>query len=199
MAEAKNVQKIKRKKWYPIHAENSSGKAVLGETYTADPQDLVGKGVSVNLSTLTGDLKQQNVTLKFTIAKIDDKGAHAELIGYTLAPASVRRLISRNVNRIDDVLTCKTSDGFLLSLKPLVLTRSRTHTSVLQALRKAALQSIAAEVPKSTFEQFTQQVLDHRFQSALKKSLSKIYPTRAVEIKSFSVSQQTENKSDEKQ
>jgi ribosomal protein S3AE len=160
---------------------------VLGETLTGEPSELIGTAVKANLATLSGDLKQQSVTLTFTIVTADDKEAVALLTGYTLSNSALRRLTSRNIEKLADTLHCETGDGVALQVKMVLLTASSTHNSLLKALRKSANSAIMAEIKSKSYHEFARAVIDHQFQFALKKSLNKIYPLKAVEIRFFSI------------
>ena len=67
MAEAKQVLKIVKKKWLPIKASKFFDSELLGESYVVGPDQLLGRTVAANLANLTGDIRQQSVTLKFIV------------------------------------------------------------------------------------------------------------------------------------
>ena len=69
---AKNVKKIKKIKikkkiWYKVLASKQFGLKEIGESYLTTPEIALGRKLKVNLKELTGNVKDQNVHLKFKI------------------------------------------------------------------------------------------------------------------------------------
>ena len=69
MAATKQLVKAK-KNWYQIVAPEGFNGAMLGESPVSDVEELKGRTLSVNLMTLTNDMKHQSVNLSFKIVKI---------------------------------------------------------------------------------------------------------------------------------
>ena len=182
MAEAKTLQKVKKKKWYAMCARMFNN-AALGETFAAEESKLLGRVVSVNLASLSGDIKRQSVSLRFKISSVKEGNAYADVISYVTSANAIKRLVRRGVERFDISFTAETSDHVKVRIKTIVLTRSKTSSSVLKALRKACTESIAKETSNMSYEQLISALIEHRLQSELRKSLSKIYPLKAFEIK----------------
>ena len=104
MAKAKKKvarsSKIK-KKWYKIVAPKVYHEQVIGESFLGDASKAIGRTVPANLSNLTGDMRQQNTTLKFKINTVTDDKLYTELVGYDVANASMKRLVRRNRDTIN--------------------------------------------------------------------------------------------------
>ena len=127
----KTVQKtikVKKKKWYPILAPRTFNESVIGETPATDAESIVGKIVSANLMNLTGDMKKQNINMKFVVTEIKGDHAHTETSRYQMIPALIKQLVRRRRDRIDDSIICKTKDNKIINIKPIILTRSNTKT-----------------------------------------------------------------------
>jgi ribosomal protein S3AE len=184
MAEAKTLQKVKKKRWYPIHAKLFNDR-LLGESLASEADELLGRAVNANIASITGDVKQQSVTLRFRINSVKDNKAYADVIGYVLSGTAIKRLVRRNLKRIDDSLVCETEDHVKLRIKIFLLTRSTTSSKVMNALHKLANESIIKRVAKLKYSEFVKVLIEHKLQSDLKRVLSEIYPLRAFEIKMF--------------
>ncbi len=118
---AKKESRVKKKKWIQVLAPKSFRNEVIGEVYAFEAQSLIGRVVTVNLMSLTGDMKKQNTNLKFVINAVEGGKAITELDGYHLIPASIRRLVRRGKKRIDISFTCLTSDKKKVRMKSLFI------------------------------------------------------------------------------
>ena len=181
MAEAKQV-KIIRKKWLPIKASKFFDSEMLGESYVVGSDQLVGRTVAANLANLTGDIRQQSVTLKFIVNSLDGEAGVADVIGYEMASSAIRRIVRRGSDRLDESLVCETSDARKARIKPLMITKAITNSAVHHLLRRALISTIVKMVKQHTFESLVNEIITSKLQMAVKSELKKIYPLKAVEI-----------------
>ena len=153
MAEAKVVStKIKKKNWYPIIAPKIFRGAVLGETTVYDQNAMVGKTITQNLMSLTGDVKRQNISIDFIVTKVEDGKALTEVIGYHMMPASARRMTRRSSEKIDLSFVCATSDGKHVRIKPLMFAISNTKGSVTANIIKTAVDFLVKTVNQMSYD-----------------------------------------------
>jgi len=187
MAEEKSKEgaKVKKQKWVQILAPKSFNNEIIGEIYTSEIKSLIGRVVTVNLMTLSKDIKNQNANLRFVITHAEGGKGITELDGYYLIPASVRRLVRRGKKRIDLSFTCKTSDNKNVRIKPLIIPRTKVKSSVSAELRRAIISYCLEQLSKMTFENVIRELINSRLQKALKDSLKKIYPVRILEVSAF--------------
>ncbi|MFH1182594.1 MAG: hypothetical protein V1702_06565 [Candidatus Woesearchaeota archaeon] len=186
MAESKTLQKIKKKKWYGLYSKLFNN-AFLGETMATEDKELVGRAVTVNLATLSGDIKRQAVSVGLVVSSVQDGKAYADVVKYLTSPASIRRLVRRNVERVDTIVTCPTKEGVMVNIKIFILAKSKTTGSVSKALQNECRSLMVNEVAKLDYPEFVWSLIEHRIQSDLKKALGKIYPLKALEVKMFEV------------
>jgi len=179
--------KIMKKEWYPILAPKIFGNVVLGETPAFEPGLMLGKGLTKNLMSLTNDAKRQNININFEIINVQNGKAFTDVVGYYMAQSSIRRLVRRNVEKIDMSFSCKTSDNKNLQVKPILITRSATTGSVAAKIRRNAQDFIVNYIGKITYDNFVNDIVSHKLQSYLKKGLNKIYPLRICEIRSMEI------------
>ncbi len=175
--------KWKRKKWYVLQAPKFFNERPVGETMSLDEESLNGKMVNVNLMELTGDIKKQNTILKLKVIKVTGLTASTESVGFHMVPASIKRIVRRNRNRIDDSFTCKTSDGRIVRVKPLIITRDSTSRSVVSALRKNMRESIVRKIAKMKLEQLMNDLVTYKLQRTVRDELKRIYPLRSCEMR----------------
>tara|TARA_Y100000310_G_scaffold339088_1_gene430652 strand:- start:650 stop:1216 length:567 start_codon:yes stop_codon:yes gene_type:complete len=172
----KDLQKRKKKRWFTIVATKYFNNTEIGETTATEPSLLIGKNVSVNLMNLTQDIKSQNTKITFKIKEVKDEKALTDLVKYEVVPSSVRRMVHKDKEKIDDSYKLTTKDNVNVKIKPFILTRSSAQKSVLTALRKKALETLTEQLRKTTYDAFLENLIRFRVQSSMRKELSKIYP-----------------------
>ena len=128
---------VRKKRWYPIMAPRLFNHPI-GETPAYDNKSLVGRAMNINLMGLTNDPKKQNVNIRFLITSASDSSANAEPIGYYMIPSTLKRLMRRRSDRIDDSVLCETADNIKIRVKTFALARSLVKASVRTHIRKVA-------------------------------------------------------------
>jgi len=189
MAEAKTekAKKLKKKKWYPIAAPKLFGDELLGEILVDDPNLILNRVVTTNLMNLTNDMKHQNINIRFRVNKIEDNVAYTELISYEMLPSSIKRLVRRDINKLDESFVCETKDNVLVRIKPFLLTKVATKGSKLKLLRKTLINLISQEIKRLSFDEVIQDVITRKLQNNVKAYLKKIYPLKICEIRYFEI------------
>ncbi|MDO8510664.1 MAG: hypothetical protein Q7S55_00705 [Nanoarchaeota archaeon] len=183
-----------RKLWYRIVGPKLFGQMELGETYLASPETAMGRNLKINLKDITGNMKDQNAYVKFTVDEIDGTTLKASASGYELTATSVKRMVRKNTDRLDDYLIFKTKDGKNVVIKTLLVTQSKAQRSVRKQLRQKMKAYLAEEVRNNTFEMVISNLVTRKTQMTLKKLLYKIYPVNeaAVRILGFAKSNAVE-------
>jgi len=174
--------KVLKKQWYPIVAPKLFRNVVLGETLVYEPEQMIGKGLKLNLMNLTKDVKRQNININFEIVSVENDKAFTNVVGYNIAQSSVKRFVRRNINKIDMSFICTTSDKKNLRIKPIIVTRSATNGSVESKLRKHAQDFITKYINDISYDNFANDLISHKMQDALRVILKKIYPVRIMNI-----------------
>ncbi|MEK6905336.1 MAG: hypothetical protein AABX24_02945 [Nanoarchaeota archaeon] len=172
-----------RKIWYRILSPKLFGQMELGETYLASPEEAIGRNLKIHLKDLTGNVKDQNAYVKFTIDELEGTTLKASVSGYELTATSVKRMVRKNTNRLDDYLVFKTKDGKNLILKTLLITQSKAQRSVQKQLRHKMKVFLAEEVKNNTFETVIGNLVTRKIQMTLKKLLYKVYPVNEAAVR----------------
>ncbi|MBI2208631.1 hypothetical protein HYU50_03980 [Candidatus Woesearchaeota archaeon] len=191
--------KVAKKEWYPIIAPKIFRGAVIGETIVYDPNKMIGKSMSENLMNLTNDVKKQNIKVVFEVVNVENNRALTEITGYKMVPSSVKRLVRRNIEKIDMSFSCSTSDNKNLRIKPLIITRSAVSSSVGAKIRRNAEDFIIKYVQGISYDNLANDLITHKLQDLLRASLNKIYPLRICEIRSMQISKAIKEESAPKQ
>ncbi|TKJ17880.1 hypothetical protein CEE44_05155 [Candidatus Woesearchaeota archaeon B3_Woes] len=179
--------KSKKKKFVQIIAPRQFHEQVIGESLVADPRLLLGRKIKVNMMSLTDNPKNQNIQIKFHINNLKGENVSAEIIGFTLLPAFVKRLVRKDKKRVDDCFKAQTSDNKKLTLKTFLLTLNKTSKSVLKALRKQTQETLKDKVSKISYDELLKELFSHQLQNETRKKLGKVYPLRQCEIRDLQV------------
>lgn len=185
MAVKTKQQTKKKKNWYNILASRNFNQSIIGETVTSDESKLVGRSIWVNLANLTRDVKTQNVKIRFKVNEIRDNNAYTEVIGYSLLPTYIKRVVKTNKLRVDDSFICKTKDEINIRIKPFLITKSKTNKLVLTMLRKRTREYFNQFCSKENYNKFIEELIAHRIQRDLKNSLKKVYPLNVAEVRAM--------------
>ncbi len=183
----KDSSKWKKKKWMPIIGPEIFNKAVLGETSVYEPSKAVGKPVQVNLMSLTGESRNQNVNIRFRVHKVAEGNALAEMTGYVLSASHIKRIVRRRQSRVDATVQITTKDGRKLAIKPMIVTRSKATRSAMSALRNQAALELGKAAESLTYNELCRGIIGYRLQSEMRRQMSKISPLKVFEIKKMAL------------
>ena len=183
MATQKEILKKKKKRWVSIISSSNFNNSEIGETITSEPSTLIGRNVAINLMNLTQDIKTQNTKIVFKIKEVKNDKLMTEIVKYELVPASLKRMIHKYKEKIDDSFKVATKDGVEVRIKPFIVTKSSTNRSVLTALRHKTRELLTEAIKKATYDDFMEEVIRFKLQNVVKRELSKIYPLTQFQIR----------------
>jgi small subunit ribosomal protein S3Ae len=185
MAKADASLKVRKKKWFQIVAPRLFREVVVGEVPLYEADQLKGRRLTVNMMNLTGNPKNQGVSIKLKIVDVKDGKGITELLGFESMPSSLKRLVRRGKTKTEDSFVVKTADGKLVRIKPLMVTGSMVTNSVTTALRRIVRNNTARLAQKMTFDRLAEEVITYKLQKHLQSLCSKITPIKNSEIKAF--------------
>ncbi len=180
-------EKWKRKVWYEIVTPAHFGEKVIGETPASDASLLKGRTVEVIVSQLTGNIRQSHMKLIFEITGAVGTKAKTRVKRYEILRSYLRSIVRRRRRRIDDVVDVKTSDGYLVRIKPVIITAGKCHTTQAKEIRKIARNYLLEVVPKLSFNELVDKILNYEIQSEIEAKAKKIYPIQNSEIRRLEV------------
>lgn len=183
----KSAVKVVKKIWVPIHASSEFNNVKIGESYVVEKAKVVGKPITVNLMSLTMDPKKQNISISFVVDHFKDEAAQCRVVGYTMSPVSLKKVVRRNRSKIADSFVVKTKDGKDVRIKPLMVTRSKASKLTQTEIRKQARAFIAVSLKKMTYSQFITDVVQRKFQRKLQDLLKKVHPLSVCDIRMFTL------------
>ncbi|MBI5392123.1 hypothetical protein HZB00_03930 [Candidatus Woesearchaeota archaeon] len=167
--------KKKKKKWVPILATEEFNGALLGETYVEEADLCKGKVIETNLMMLTNDPKKQNMKIKFEVYEVKNNQAYAKLNEFELLVAHIKRITKKAKSKVDDSFTCATKDGVTLRLKPLIITKTKSHHSILTNIQNASRAFLTDFAKNNMFQEIMRQIITGDLAKELKNHVKKYH------------------------
>jgi ribosomal protein S3AE len=175
--------KKKKKKWVPLYTDDLFGGKMLGECPLYETQHAIGRAITANYMTISGDMKKQHINLAFKIVDMKEGRGTCALTGYYIIPSSLRRFIRKGREKITDSFIVKTKDEKFVRIKPLLITNSTTHSSVVTNLRVTTKKVLQNVISNYTYRQLCEEIISYKLQKYLRDILHKTYPLKVCEIR----------------
>ena len=183
----KKVDGWKEKKWYNVVAPEFLNRATVGQTIASDPALLADRIIEATVGEMAGDMSKNNIKMRFRIARVNGDVAETVFLGHYLTNDYLRSIVKRQTSKIDAILTVRTADGYIVTIKPTCFTVKRARTSQIKAIRNLMTRIVVRRAVKSNFEDLIQEVVTGKLSSMVYKQTKNVYPLRRVEIRKTEV------------
>ena len=183
-AARKQRDKWKSKRWYTIRAPRDPWKFQnIGETIGESDEHVLGRVYEMTQQEFSGDFTKMHVILRFRVTDFAGQDALTTFIGHHHQTDHVRRQVRRYRGKVDDVVDVVTTDGYLLRIKPLIITQKRVQTSVKSDIRNKARDIIVTGAAKMTYSQLQTAMLSGDLEKEIETAVKSIYPVRTCVIR----------------
>ena len=183
-AARKQRDKWKNKRWFTIRAPRHPWNFKrIGETIGETDEHVMGRVYEMTQQEFSGDFTKMHVLLRFRVTDVVGQAALTTFVGHAHQSDHTRRQIRRYRGKIDDVVDVVTTDGFLVRMKPLMITERRCQTSVKQAMRAKSAEIIRSFAAKSTYSKLQEAMLGGDLETEIRNAVKAIYPCRNVVIR----------------
>ena len=183
-AARKQRDKWKTKRWYTIRAPRHPWNYQnIGETIGESDEHIMGRIYEMTQQEFNGDFTKMHVMLRFRVSGTVGQDALTTFVGHHHQTNHIRRQIRRYRGKIDDVLDVVTEDGYLVRIKPLIITQKRVQTSVKQSIRAKTRDVLRGFVAKTTYDGLQVAILDGSLETEIQNQIKSIYPCRSVVIR----------------
>ena len=183
-AARKQRDKWKNKRWFTIRAPRHPWNFKrIGETIGETDEHVMGRVYEMTQQEFSGDFTKMHVLLRFRVTDVVGQDALTTFVGHAHQSDHTRRQIRRYRGKIDDVVDVVTTDGFLVRMKPLMITERRCQTSVKQAMRAKSAEIIRSFAAKSTYSKLQEAMLGGDLETEIRNAVKAIYPCRNVVIR----------------
>ena len=183
-AARKQRDKWKTKRWFTIRApRHPHNFKRIGETLGESEEHIIGRVYEMTQQEFDGNFSKMQVVLRFRVSECVGQDALTTFIGHYHQDDHIRRQVRRYRGTVDDVVDVVTADGYLVRMKPLIITQQRVQTSVKQDMRTRTREIIIGQASKSTYADLQNSLLDGSLEEAIEKGVKSIYPVRSVVVK----------------
>lgn len=186
-----SAPKIKKKKWFPIHAPAFFGEQLLGDTYVSEESQVESKYITANLSTIQKSFRKQSMNVHFKVIGIAEGKAQTEMIGYSLITSAVKRLVRRGRDKITDSFLAKTKDKKIIRIKPLIVTMNKGTKSLQSAIRLEARRVVREDVFTKDAQEVLAEIVEGKLQKLIKQSSAKLAPIKQADIRIARIEENT--------
>jgi small subunit ribosomal protein S3Ae len=184
VAARKQRDKWKNKRWFTIRAPRHPWNfKPIGETIGETDEHIMGRIYEMTQQEFSGDFTKMHVLLRFRVTEVVGQDALTTFVGHAHQSDHTRRQIRRYRGKIDDVVDVVTTDGYLVRLKPLMITERRCQTSVKQAMRAKSAEVIRACAAKSNYSKLQEAMLGGELETDIRNAVKSIYPCRNVVVR----------------
>jgi len=186
MAYNKKYADWSKKVWVDIYAPvEIFNENKIGETpvYKDNVENVIGRTVDLNLAFVLNNFKYQNYKVIFQINKISGLKAYTEVKEIMLYSSYIRRITRKGTSKIEDSFIAKTSDGYEVRIKPLVITRFKAHRSQKTEIRKTYRKYLEEKASSLKYYELIEKVINYDLQNEIRPTLNKIFPVSNVEIR----------------
>lgn len=183
-AARKQRDKWKTKRWYTIRAPRHPWDFKnIGETIGESDEHIIGRVYEMTLQEFNGDFTKMHVILRFRVDECVGQDALTTFIGHHHQTDHIRRQIRRYRGKVDDVVDVVTTDGYLVRLKPLIITQKRVQTSVKQVMRSKTRDLLLGFAAKNTYSKLQEAILGGELEEDVRKAVKPIYPIKSISIR----------------
>jgi len=183
-AARKQKDKWKAKRWFTIRAPRFPWNFKrIGETLGEEEQHVIGRTYELTQQEFDGDFSKMHVKLRFRVTECVGQDALTQFIGHTHQSDHVRRQIRRYRGKVDGVVDVVTEDGYLVRLKPLLITERRIQSSVKAAMRQKAQDVILTSASRKTYANLQKALLGSELEDEIRNAVKTIYPVRSAVIR----------------
>jgi len=183
----KKVDSWKEKKWYTIVAPEFLNRTTVGQTVASDPALLADRIIETTVGEMSGEMSKNNIKMRFRIVRVNGDIAETVFLGHHLTNDYMRSIVKRQTSKVDAILTVRTADGYIVTIKPTCFTVKRARTSRIKAIRNLMTRIVVRRAVKSNFEDLVQEIVTGKLSSMVYKQTKNIYPLRRVEIRKTEV------------
>ena len=184
VAARKQRDKWKNKRWFTIRAPRHPWNFKrIGETIGETDEHIIGRIYQMTQQEFSGDFTKMHVLLKFRVDEVVGQDALTIFVGHAHQSDHTRRQIRRYRGKIDDVVDVVTTDGYLVRIKPLMITERRVQTSVKHAMRAKSAEIIRGFAAKNNYSKVQEAMLGGDLENEIRNAVKTIYPCRNVVIR----------------
>lgn len=187
-AQSRNLARKQRDKWkskrnFSIRAPRNPWQyKKIGETIGESDEFVQGRIFQTTQQEFDGDFTKMHVKLNFRIVEVINQDAITEFVGHEHQNDHIRRQIRRYRGKVDAVVDVVTNDGYLVRLKPLIVTEGRATTSMKKVMRRTVTEIITTFGSSCTYPALQKAILGSEIETSMTTALAPITKIRSAVI-----------------
>ncbi len=181
------TKKAKAKELFTIVGPDLFENRELGTIAVTDPEQLVGKKISMSIIELINNFNKFYVKFIFRIVKVDGTKAYTEFNGSEVMRDYISRMILKRIRRIDTVQNLETKDGKKVVVKGIATVSKKVKSSIEKIIRSLIKEMLQEEVAEMNFDDFIINLTTDDLKFKILNETRKIYPVRNFEIRKTQV------------
>ncbi|MAT48518.1 MAG: hypothetical protein CMA27_01655 [Euryarchaeota archaeon] len=187
-AQSRNLARKQRDKWkakrfYSIRAPRNPWQyKKIGETLGENDEFVAGRIFQTTQQEFDGDFTKMHVKLNFRIIEVINQDAITEFVGHEHQNDHIRRQIRRYRGKVDAVVDVVTNDGYLVRLKPLIVTEGRVTSSMKKVMRRKVTEIITTFGSSCTYPALQKAILGSEIETSMNTALNPIAKIRSAVI-----------------
>jgi len=181
------VKKWKGKDWFAVLSPKVFGEMHLADTPAMDPKSISNRAIEVSVPEITGNESKYYMKLRFKIERIEDRKAYTRFGGLSSTRDYISRMTRKGSSKIRMIGRLNTKDGWELRASLVAILLKNTDASVQKRVRENMMNLLKTNANKSTIDFMIKSIINGFAQKAIKKSSSRIYPVRFLEIEKIEV------------
>src|SRR3989344_3274521 len=174
--------KWKRKIWYEIFAPKIFNQKKVGETVAEKPELLNGRVITVSLREIINQPKKGHLMMKFKINNVQGSKAYTELTGHEIVSSYLKRIIRRNVSKVEAVNDFISKDNKKIRVKAVVITQKKVPKKQETDIRKIIIETIEEEAKHKNYEELINEFVFGGTPSGIFNKAKKISLIKRVEV-----------------
>ena len=178
----KGVDKWKNKKWFTVLAPSAFNNVPLAHTPSEDAELVKGRVVLANARDLTGNIKKNQLMLRFRVDNVQGSNAHTQFDGMAVQPSSLRRLVRRRSSKIESVEDVVCKDGTRARIKTLALSSYKVSVSQGTTVRKIIGEEMRSLAKEKDYPELLLHLLASEGNAPFLERARKIAPMKRIDF-----------------
>ena len=183
----KGKDKWKEKSWYTLVAPSYLGGKELTLTPANGENDMIGRNIEVPVSDFTGNFKKSGAKIIFRVVSCQGTKCETMLLGHSISDDYIRRMVRRRKERIDIITNIKTTDGFTMAAKIVVVTDGKLTSSKRASIRKVTEDFLHEKTNTMNFQDLSRYIIGEDISNEIVDAAKDIYPIKKIEIRKSEV------------
>jgi small subunit ribosomal protein S3Ae len=181
------TKKSKAKEWFSIIAPKLFDNRELGRAMVTEPDQLIGRKVSMSLLELMNNYNKFYMKFIFRVDKVDGNNAYTNFVGSEVLRDYISRMVLKRIRRVDTVQIIETKDKQKVIVKGLAIVSKKVKSSIEKIIRNQVKDSLQKEISEKNFDDFIISLTTDELKNFVLHEARKIYPVRNFEIRKTQV------------